>query len=66
MCMKWLDIIDIAILLEEKYSKEDNINLRYTDLYKWILGLDEFSDDPKKCNEKILESIQSAWIEERE
>ena len=63
--MKWSDTIDIAIALEEKFPKEDNINLRFTDLHKWICSLDEFEDDPDKSNEKILEAIQMAWIDER-
>ena len=63
--MKWSDTIDIAIALEEKFPNEDNINLRFTDLHKWICSLDEFEDDPEKSNEKILEAIQMAWIDER-
>lgn len=63
--MKWSDTIDIAIALEEKFPNEDNINLRFTDLHKWICSLDEFEDDPNKSNEKILEAIQMAWIDER-
>ena len=27
--------------------------------------LPEFNDDPNGCNEKILEAIQMAWIDER-
>ena len=64
--MKWSDTIDIAIALEEKFPNEDNINLRFTDLHKWICSLDEFEDDPDKSNEKILEAIQMAWIDERD
>ncbi len=64
--MRWLDVYDIAIGLEEKYPNQDNINLRFTDLRSWIVALPEFSDDPNGCNEKILEAIQQAWIEERE
>jgi len=26
--------------------------------------LPEFSDDPKRAGEKVLEAIQAAWIEE--
>ena len=63
--MKWTDIIDIAIALEEKHPDKDNINLRFTDLHKWILELDDFDDLPDKSNEKILEAIQAAWIDER-
>jgi FeS assembly protein IscX len=28
------------------------------------MALPEFSDDPKRCGEKILEAIQMAWIDE--
>ena len=66
MSLKWNDVTDIAILLEEKFPKTDNVNLRYTDLHKWVIELTEFEDDPNKSNEKILESIQMAWIDERD
>ena len=66
MKLKWSDTIDIAILLEEKYPDEDNVNLRFTDLHKWILELEGFEDDPEASNEKILEAIQMAWIDERD
>ncbi len=66
MKLKWTDSTDIAILLEEKFPDKDNINLRFTDLHKWILDLEEFEDNPESSNEKILEAIQMAWIDERD
>jgi len=30
-----------------------------------VQALPDFADDPNKSNEKILEAIQAAWIEER-
>ncbi|MBS9531803.1 MULTISPECIES: Fe-S cluster assembly protein IscX [Wolbachia] len=63
--MKWLDIEDIAEALEEKFPNKDIISIRFTELKKKILGLKEFDDDEKYCNEKILEAIQAAWIAER-
>ena len=66
MSLKWSDYTDIAIMLEEKYPTVDNVNLRYTDLHKWVMDLESFDDDPHKSNEKILEAIQMAWIEERD
>ena len=66
MKLKWSDTIDIAILLEEKYPGKDNVDLRFTDLHKWILELEDFEDDPEASNEKILEAIQMAWIDERD
>ena len=64
--MLWTDIYDIAIELEEKFPDVDNVNLRFTDLHKWIMNLEGFEDKPENSNEKILEAIQAAWIEERE
>ena len=66
MTLKWTDTFEIAVALEEKFPEIDNINLRFTDLHKWILDLDGFQDDPNKSNEKILESIQIAWLEQRD
>ena len=66
MSIKWTDTTEIAILLEEKYPEMDNINLRFTDLHNWILNLEGFDDSPSNSNEKILEAIQMAWIDERD
>ena len=64
--MKWTDVYDIAIELEEAHPEADNVNLRFTDLRQWVLAIDGFDGDPDGCNEKILEAIQMAWIEERD
>ncbi len=63
--LKWTDVHDIAIELEEAHAEADVINIRFTDLWKWVQALPDFEDDPKKSNEKILEAIQAAWLEER-
>jgi FeS assembly protein IscX len=63
--MLWTDIHEIAIELEERHPEADVVNLRFTDLWKWVQELPGFSDDPQKSNEKILEAIQMAWLEER-
>lgn len=62
--MKWADIHDIAIELSEQKPDIDPITVRFTDLWQWVLDLEEFDDDKDRCNEKILEAIQAAWIEE--
>ena len=64
--MKWVDTLEIAIQLSEKYPEVDPKTIRFTDLRDWVMELDEFEDDPKHCGEKILEAIQMAWIEETE
>lgn len=62
--MKWTDVHDIAIALDEQYPEVDPRYVRFTDLHNWVCALDDFDDDPKRTGEKILEAIQSAWIEE--
>jgi FeS assembly protein IscX len=62
--VKWTDSRDIAIALAEAHPDVDPQTIRFTDLYKWVLALPGFSDDPKHSGEKILEAIQMVWIEE--
>ncbi len=66
MGLKWTDVREIAIELEDAHPDADVVNLRFTDLWKWVQALPGFADDPNKSNEKILEAIQAAWLEERE
>lgn len=66
MGFKWIDVIDIAIGLEEAHPEVDVVNLRFTDLHKWVRELPEFDDDPEQSSEKILEAIQMSWLDERE
>ncbi|MBB3008213.1 Fe-S cluster assembly protein IscX [Cupriavidus alkaliphilus] len=64
--MKWTDTYAIAEALYDKYPDIDPAGVRFTDLRRWVLELDDFSDDPARSGEKILEAIQQAWIEEAE
>ena len=54
------------LALVEAHPEADVVNLRFTDLWKWVQALPEFADEPQKSNEKILEAIQAAWLEERD
>lgn len=63
--MKWTDTFDIAIALEEKFPDVDILAVRFTDLWAWVQELPGFDDDPQRSNEKILEAIQMAWLDER-
>jgi len=62
--MKWTDTREIAIALYEKFPDADPKTVRFTDLHRWVMELDGFSDDPNRSGEKILEAIQMAWIDE--
>lgn len=66
MTLKWIDTLDIAIELEETHTDVDPQYVRFTDLHSWVCALDDFDDDPEGSNEKILEAIQMAWIEEHD
>lgn len=66
MSLKWTDTLDIAIALSESHPEIDPMTVRFTDLHKWVVELDEFSDSPDRSSEKILEAIQMAWLDEME
>ena len=65
MALRWTDVREIAIQLDEAHPDVDVVNMRFTDLWKWVQALPGFADDPNKSNEKILEAIQAAWLDER-
>lgn len=66
MGLRWTDVQQIAIGLEDAHPDADVVNLRFTDLHRWVRELDGFEDDPDRSSEKILEAIQMAWLEERD
>ena len=62
--MTWRDAEDIGIALNEKFPETDPLTVRFTDLHRYVTELPEFTDDPKASNEKLLEAIQMAWLDE--
>ena len=40
------------------------LEVRFTDLHRYVTELPTFVDDPKLSNEGKLEAIQMAWYEE--
>jgi feS assembly protein iscX len=64
MTLDWSDTLEIAIALAEKYPNEDVQYIRFTDLHRYVCELDGFIGLPEKSNEKILEAIQMAWLDE--
>jgi FeS assembly protein IscX len=60
----WRDTEDIAIALAERFPDLDPLTVRFTDLHTWVTELPGFTDDPKGSSEKMLESIQMAWLDE--
>ena len=66
MALGWDDAEDIAERLVATHPDVDPLGVRFTDLRRWILALEEFADDPSASSEGKLERIQMAWVEQRE
>ena len=62
--LRWTDINDIAIELSEMYPDEDTLKINLVTIRELVMSIYNFSDDPNRCGEKVLEAIQMAWIEE--
>ncbi len=62
--LTWDDADDIGISLSEKYPEVNPLEVRFTDLHRYVTELAEFKDDPKRSNEGKLEAIQMAWHSE--
>jgi len=64
MGLTWDDSEDIALRLMEEHPDANPVQVRFTDLHRWVTEIDDFDDDPKASNEGKLEAIQMAWLEE--
>jgi len=62
--LDWLDVLEIAIELNDIFPEVDPQWISFPDLHKKVCNLKNFVGDPDKSNEKILEAIQMHWIEE--
>jgi FeS assembly protein IscX len=62
--LDWDSPEDIGILLADTHPGTDPLNVRFTDLHKWVTELPGFAGDAKASNEGKLEAIQMAWLEE--
>ena len=62
--MTWRDAEDIGIALAERFPELDPLTVRFTDLHRWVVELPGFTGDAKGSNEKLLEAIQMAWLDE--
>jgi FeS assembly protein IscX len=64
MALDWQNTREIGELLFEKYDTLNPLTVRFTDMRKWVLDLEDFQGNPAASNEKILEAIQMAWYDE--
>jgi FeS assembly protein IscX len=62
--LSWDDAEEIGILLAEKFPDSNPLEVRFTDLHRFVTQLPMFRDDPKASKEAKLEAIQMAWYDE--
>ncbi len=62
--LRWEDAEDIALALADKFPDQNPLEVRFSDLRRWIIELPAFVDDAGTSNEAKLEAIQMAWYEE--
>ena len=65
MGFKWTDAREIAEELYDNEPELDPVTLRLSELRERVLALTDFDDDPEASNERVLEAILQAWIDER-
>lgn len=60
----WVNTEEIAFQLFEKNPNLNPLQIRFTALRDMVLAIPGFTGEKSKCNERILEAIQMAWLEE--
>lgn len=61
----WLDVERIAEELAERHPDLDPLTIAFPRLRELVVNLPGFAEQPgHPCNERILEAIQQAWIDE--
>jgi FeS assembly protein IscX len=64
--MHWLDVQQIAEALEDAHPDADPVKVSFPALRSMVVALPGFAERPgHPSNERILEAIQAAWIDER-
>ena len=65
--LSWTDVEDLALRLLEEHPKVDPLAVRFTQLKQMVQALPDFEEKPgHPVNEKILETIQATWHEEKQ
>ena len=65
MGYKWTDARELAEELYDNEPELDPVTLCLSELRERVLALSDFDDDPEASNERVLEAILQAWIDER-
>jgi FeS assembly protein IscX len=60
----WESPYAIALALQARYPQIDLEGVSLGMIYRWVLELPEFDDDPALVNDDILLAIYQEWFEE--
>lgn len=60
----WESSYEIVLCLMEVYRDIDLDQVGIEQLYRWIIALPNFADDPVLANDHILNEILREWYEE--
>ena len=65
--LHWLDVGRLAEALVDAHPELDPVSISFPRLKSLVSALPGFREQPgHPCNERILEAIQQAWIDERD
>ena len=61
--LMWENADEIGYRLSKRFPDVDPLSVRFTDLHRWIVEMEDFDDDPESSTEAAMEAIQMAWLE---
>lgn len=60
----WESPYAIALALRERHPQVNLEEVSLGTIYRWVIDLEYFQDDPALANDEILQSIYLEWFEE--
>ncbi|MAS33490.1 MAG: Fe-S assembly protein IscX [Anaerolineaceae bacterium] len=60
----WDSSYEIVLRLMEAFPQVDVETIGIEQLYRWVIALPDFADEPELANESILNDILREWYEE--
>jgi len=61
--LTWESTYAIAEALRQRHGAVSLETVSLTDVYRWVLALPDFDDDPALANDDILLAIYREWLE---
>ncbi|MCD4700160.1 MAG: Fe-S cluster assembly protein IscX [Phycisphaerae bacterium] len=61
--LNWENADEIGYRLSQRFPDVDPLSVRFTDLHRWVIEMEDFGDAPEASSESSLEAIQMVWLE---